>query len=331
MDTRLLPEPKLDPSVVICAYTEGRWDQIGRAVASSLEQVPPPREVILVIDHNPALLERAIAAFPAAIVIPNDRRQGLSGARNTGVSAASGSVIAFLDDDAAAEPGWLAGLLAPFADPDVVATGGRVEPAWQTHRPPWMPPEFDWVVGCSFRGQATTGVRNPIGASMAFRRSVFEVAGGFRSEVGRIGMTPVGCEETELCLRALSRWPNSRVVLEPASLVRHQVPAGRGTLRYFVSRCFAEGQSKAIVAALAGSRTGLATERSYMVRALPRGVISGLAAVLRGDAWGLGRAAAIPLGLAFTGFGYVTGRIDLARARRPGLEVEPELIPAPTA
>ena len=61
-------------------------------------------------------------------VLPNAHRQGLSGARNTAVAAASGDVVVFLDDDAAARPGWLGALLAPYADPDVVAVGGVAHP-----------------------------------------------------------------------------------------------------------------------------------------------------------------------------------------------------------
>ena len=48
-------------------------------------------------------------------VVPNTQAKGLSGARNTGTEMASSDVVAYLDDDATAEPGWLQALLAPFA------------------------------------------------------------------------------------------------------------------------------------------------------------------------------------------------------------------------
>src|SRR5581483_12443163 len=96
------------------------------------------------------------------------------GARNTGVSVATGSVCAFLDDDAEAAPDWLAWLVKAYADKDVLGVGGAIEPAWQDRRPEWFPEEFDWVVGCSYRGMPviSADTRNLIGANMSFRRDV---------------------------------------------------------------------------------------------------------------------------------------------------------------
>src|SRR5690349_1535306 len=97
----------LDISVVICAYTEERWENLVAAVASLESQSIPPREIILVVDHNTSLFERARAHLRSAIVIENREQRGLSGARNSGVAIAEGMLIAFLDDDAIAEPDWL--------------------------------------------------------------------------------------------------------------------------------------------------------------------------------------------------------------------------------
>ncbi len=77
----------------------------------------PVDEIVVVIDHNDALLARARVAFPAATVLANASAQGLSGARNTGIDASTGDIVCFLDDDAAAEPDWSTHLLAPYADP----------------------------------------------------------------------------------------------------------------------------------------------------------------------------------------------------------------------
>src|SRR5258708_37777636 len=100
-------EKSLDVSVVICAYTEERWDELVATVESLQQQTLPPREVILVIDNNTCLLERARASLPDVILIENSEPQGLSGARNSGIAGAKGSLIAFLDDDATAEREWL--------------------------------------------------------------------------------------------------------------------------------------------------------------------------------------------------------------------------------
>jgi hypothetical protein len=143
---------------------------------------------------------------------------------------------------------------------------------------------------------------------MSFRREALEALGGFRSEVGRVGSRPSGCEETELCIRAAQRWPERRLVYDPSARVTHRVPASRSRWRYFVARCFAEGRSKAVVTALVGGGDGLSSERSYVRRVLPAGVVRSLAGAVTGrDREGWRRAAAIVAGLAVTGTGYLTG------------------------
>src|SRR5512135_774025 len=89
-------------SVVICAYTEKRWSDLLAAVASLRQQTRKPHEVIVVIDHNPALLARVRTSLPDVKVIASHEPPGLSGARNCGVAMAQGEVIAFMDEDATA-------------------------------------------------------------------------------------------------------------------------------------------------------------------------------------------------------------------------------------
>ena len=97
-------------TVVICVYTEKRWDDIVAAVGSVRAQDVSAAEVLVVVDHNPALLDRAAGALGEGVrVLANAHRQGLSGARNTAVAAASGDIVVFLDDDAAAQLGFSSG------------------------------------------------------------------------------------------------------------------------------------------------------------------------------------------------------------------------------
>jgi glycosyltransferase involved in cell wall biosynthesis len=297
--------------VIICAYTLDRWADIERAVRSAVTQSPAALEVLLVVDHNDELARRARVAWPDLAVVESRGSRGLSGARNTGVEDAAGEIVAFLDDDAEASPTWLAEITAPYVDARVVATGGFAEAAWDAGRPAWFPREFDWVVGCSYVGlpRRPALVRNPIGATMSFRRAAIRDAGGFSSDVGRVGTTPTGGEETELCIRIRRLQPTARVVLMPSAKVRHRVPAVRGTFGYFRSRCFQEGRSKARIAVLEGAGAALASERSYSTRTLPAGFIRGIGDALRGNPWGLARSGAIAIGLALTVAGYVVGRV----------------------
>jgi GT2 family glycosyltransferase len=164
---------------------------------------------------------------------------------------------------------------------------------------------------------------------MVFNRAVFDTVGGFRSEIGRVGRRPVGCEETELCIRASQRWPESKFMYEPDALIWHRTPASRATWAYFVARCYSEGLSKAKVTGFVGSKDGLSSERSYTLRVLPLGFARSIGRALgRGDRSGLARAAAIFAGLACTTGGYLAGKLDgLAkglrsprRAKKPAAE-----------
>ena len=227
--------------------------------------------------------------------------------------------MAFLDDDAIPQPGWLAELTAPFADPNVWVTGGRALPNWPgQQRPGWWPEEFDWVVGCSYRGLPTriSQVRNVIGASMAMRRDTFLVAGTFREGIGRIGKKPLGGEETELCIRLGQARPGSLIVYAPASVVSHRVSGDRVRMGYFLARCFAEGVCKAQISATVGGSDATASERSYTARVLPRGVVRGLHDTLRGRLSGFARAAAIIVGLLTTTAGYACGKAGAIIVRR---------------
>jgi GT2 family glycosyltransferase len=298
-------------SVIICAYTEERWLDLWAAVQSVQTQTRPAREIIVVIDHNPALWQRVQNDIPGVITIENSGPRGLSGARNSGVALAVGDIIAFMDEDAVAAPDWLAQLSDGYSQPDVIGVGGAIEPLWLGGRPAWFPEEFNWVVGCTYRGlpESAAPVRNLIGCNMSFRRDVFTVVGGFRSGIGRIGAHPVGCEETELCIRAGRAFAGGHFLYQPLARVRHRVPANRATWRYFRSRCYFEGRSKALVTALQGNRAGLATERAYTQKTLPLGLWQGIKDGFNGEPAGLARSAAIVAGLAITTTGYLAGML----------------------
>jgi glycosyltransferase involved in cell wall biosynthesis len=314
---RIRPVPSEPPtiSVVICAFTRDRLEVLSEAVDSLRAQTLLPHEVVLVIDHAPELLEEVRGRWPDLKIVPNGERQGLSGARNTGVAEASGEVVAFLDDDAIAAPDWLARLAAAYEDPNVLGAGGTVRPRWVEGKPGWFPPEFDWVIGCTHSGmpRELEPVRNLVGANMSFRREPLVEVGGFSHELGRVGTLPVGAEETDLSIRVHQRWPEAEILYDPAAAVEHVVPPARGKVRYFIDRCRAEGRSKAVLTGMVGSEDGLSSERSYVRRTLPRGVLRDLGAVFKGDASGLGRATMIVVGLTATSVDYLRVRSGIAK------------------
>jgi len=299
-------------AVVVCAYTMDRWDDVVAAYESLIGQDRPADEILLVIDHNRELLNSLRRAYPLARIVPNTGPRGLSGARNTGVQATASDVVLFLDDDARAEPQWLGLMMDAFGDPTVQGVAGWANPSWdEPGRPTWFPEEFLWVIGCSYRGlpEERADIRNPIGCNMGFRRVALRLTDGFSSAVGRVGAHPVGCEETEMSIRLRQADRAARIVLEPAAIVHHRVSAPRLKWRYFTSRCYWEGVSKAVVAAQVGSADALESERSYATKVLPRAFGRGLLDAVRGDFGGIRRSAAVGVGLVLTSLGYVRGRL----------------------
>src|SRR4051794_39199648 len=125
-------------SVVICAWTERRWELLEQGIEAVLTQTHPAHQVLLGGDHNPALVERARRSFRGGQVVANDERRGLSGARNTGIRHADGDIVAFLDDDATPRRDWLERLVAPYRDDAVAGTGGAVLPHWEGAPPDWL-------------------------------------------------------------------------------------------------------------------------------------------------------------------------------------------------
>jgi GT2 family glycosyltransferase len=300
-------------SVVICAYTEKRWRDLVAAVESLRRQTLRPTEVIIVVDHNPILLQRVQSNLRDVIAVENEEEHGLSGARNSGLAVATGEIIVFLDDDAIAEAQWLEELTRGYADERVIGVGGASLPLWLDQVPAWLPEEFYWVVGCSYLGLpvTTATVRNLIGCNMSFRKEVFDAVGGFRNGIGRVDTRPLGCEETELCIRTSQLWPERIMLYEPNARVHHRVPQNRAQWSYFFARCYSEGLAKASVSKFVGAKDGLASEWKYSLQTLPQGVIRGIAESVRTlNPSGLARAGAIVAGLTVTAAGYVIGRVS---------------------
>jgi len=307
-------------SVVVCAYTENRWDDTLEAVDSLLNSDTQPLEIILVVDHNKKLFDRFCSQFHnnnVVRVIENQNIQGLSGSRNSGIMICKGENIGFLDDDAIAAPDWLSRLTSWCDDNEnVLGAGGKVDPIWIDGKTRWFPSEFNWTVGCSYTGmpESPKTVRNPFGGCMIVKKNLFELVGGFRTGTGRVGEVPLGCEETELSIRAHQRYPDMIFVYDPSAKIRHKVPGKRLTWGYFLARCYNEGISKALLTKLVGAQDSLSTEKIYTLHILPKGALKGVSDFLfRLDVGGLGRTIAIIVGLITTTFGYVVGQVKISR------------------
>ncbi len=320
-------------SVIICAYTEHRWSSLLAAVASVQQQTQSVLEIIVVIDHNPSLFQHARERIQGAHVIENGEAKGLSGARNSGAGMAQGTVVAYLDDDAIADPDWIEQHVKCYMHPDVVGVGGKIDPFWPGVCPSWFPEEFNWVVGCTYLGMPIkqAEIRNVIGANMSMRRRALLNAGGFLSSFGcnyddnkivystdekkkvrsfQFLQHHAGDEETEMCMRVTLHMPDSKWIYNPYATVRHCVSSQRTNWSYFLWRCYDEGLGKAQLVELHGSHSSLSSERTYVYKTLPLGVARYLSTALRRrDLTCVTRAGAVVAGFLTTLTGYAIGTI----------------------
>jgi GT2 family glycosyltransferase len=222
-------------SVVIC--TRERPAALARCLASLRNLADPPLEII-VVDNAPATdaTAQVVAEFPN-VRYKLEPRPGLSHARNAGIRASRGEVIAFTDDDVVVTENWLTELVRPFHDPAVACTTGLVIPAemerteqaffesWLSFNRGYRPKRFtpEWLR--SFRFSAPVWNLGA-GASMALRRSVLADTGTFDT---RLGAGAAGCsEDSELWYRILAAGYSCEYV--PSSLVLHHHRADRESL-----------------------------------------------------------------------------------------------------
>jgi glucosyl-dolichyl phosphate glucuronosyltransferase len=303
-----------DISAIVCTHRIERWPSLLECLASLDNQSLQPLEIIVVVDGEPEIRERLNQRAGPVITLSTPRPSGLSVARNLGLARASGTFVAFIDDDAVAEESWLKTLRAVLEDETVAGVGGSSLPDWEGNQPGWIPEELLWAVGCSYRGMPTTQseVRNVYGGSACFRRDIFTRFGGFDVNLGRTAVGLAGCEETELCLRVQSKSRGLRFVHEPRAVIHHRVPAERQKAGYLLSRCASEGRSKAILRVINGARSNrpLACEASYLFRTVPRGMAAAVRRFLGGDRWGLVRAALLAVAASATVLAYAATRMQ---------------------
>jgi glycosyltransferase involved in cell wall biosynthesis len=146
---------------------------------------------VIVVDNNSredtrAVVDRALArATPVPLVYIREPRQGVSYARNTGVSIARASLIGFLDDDGVPVPTWVRQMKRAFDEhPDVDCIGGRVRPVWSTPPPTWLTPAQWGPIAIQDRPDPAPIDRDHAWAclstaNLVCRREAFEEVGGF--------------------------------------------------------------------------------------------------------------------------------------------------------
>jgi GT2 family glycosyltransferase len=258
-------------SAVVCTHSLDNYPNLVEAVDSLLAQTYPEMEVIIAVDGNAELYGKVSAHYAdnkevkTALLKEN---VGVSGARNAGISVAKGDVIAFIDDDAIAEKGWIENLLSAYSENDAVAVGGKILPVWLGAKPDYLPEELYWLAGVTHEGFAeekVVEVRNTFGPNMSFKREVFQKAGLFNENLGfaRKGLSYIQAEEPEFALR-MRRELGKGVIYNPRAIVYHKIPPSKVKVGTLLKRAFYQGYSKALLRRLKISADPEAIERFYL-------------------------------------------------------------------
>jgi GT2 family glycosyltransferase len=194
-------------SVVICAYNAASTLEDN---LSSLAQLDYPNyEVIVVNDGSTDKTPEIASRYPFRMIsVPNG---GLSAARNLGLNAATGEIVAYTDADTRVDRHWLSHLVQPFIETDVAGVGG----------PNVVPSDDSWVAQCVARSPGgpvhvmidnTTAEHIP-GCNMAFRKSALDSISGFDPTYTKAG------DDVDICWRLQER--GLRLGFAPGALVWH--------------------------------------------------------------------------------------------------------------
>jgi glycosyltransferase involved in cell wall biosynthesis len=238
-------------SVVICTYKPQSYGCLNDSIESVLKQTYESVELVVVVDGNKHLYDCLRSDYDSVeniILHCNEENKGLSESRNVGIKLSTGDVVAFLDDDAVAHDDWIAQIIDVYNRRDALAVGGKLIPQWVAGKPHYLPQEFYWLIGVTYRGFPTEEceVRNTFGSNISFRRSVFESVGGFDTDLGRYGDRQIQGEETELAARMNDTF-GEQVWYNPDAVVEHKVFSYRTESVWLIKRAFWQGYSKYVL------------------------------------------------------------------------------------
>ena len=239
-------------SLVIATYN--RAEQLMTTLVSVAAQslAPEAWECVVVDNNSTDATRERVAAFGAChpelhIRYIFEREQGLSAARNAGIAASQGDIIAFVDDDERIVPDFLGAYVDLFdSHPEAMAAGGCIIAEYPTGRPRWMSRFTEQPIANPMNYGATVRLfpkgKIPGGGNMAFRREALVRVGIFDTSLGRTGKSLIGGEESDLFERMAT--VGIRPYYVPRAVMYHIIPAEKLTREYFQRLCYNTGVSQ---------------------------------------------------------------------------------------
>ncbi len=246
-------------TVILCTYN--RCQSLARALSSvAASRLAQSVEWgVLVVDNNSRdhtrdVVDKFCHWYPGRFRYLFEPQQGKSFALNAGIRAAGGNILVFTDDDVTVEPTWLQNLTAALHNSEWAGAGGRVLPEWTCPPPSWLSLDAGYLLAplahFDLGPEAGQLQRAPFGTNMAFRKSMFEKYGGFRTDLGPTTesdfrlwnhtLPPRTSEDSEFAERLLAA--GERLRYEPSAVVHHPVAENRLQMKYFLAWWFQKGR-----------------------------------------------------------------------------------------
>lgn len=218
---------------------------------AELEDCESISHEIIVVDNNSRdrtrdVVEEFQKRIPDKIIYLFEPQRGKSHALNRGIAQAKGEILAFTDDDVKVDSCWLKNIKECFEEYSCDVIGGRVLPYYYPDTPQWLKdnssqlfgPIVQYDFGSEDKPYDRAKMREFIGANIAFRKSVLDECGGFRTDFGP-GQGLSG-EDTEIVQRLHQR--NKRLYYCGRVLIWHPVEKNRTSLRYLAGRFIQVGR-----------------------------------------------------------------------------------------
>jgi glucosyl-dolichyl phosphate glucuronosyltransferase len=255
--------------VIICTYN--RCNYLPKLIESLRKQtLPKERFEILTVDNNSnddtQKAANALQESTSNLRYVFEPKQGLSVARNRGLSETVSPLVVYIDDDAYAEPQWLSSYIEAFEKDDkIVCVGGPVDLDWQGERPSWIPKRYESLftsVDYGAEEKYLTSRDYLVGANIGFRRNWLMGQGGFPQNLGRKGHCLLSGEEASLYRKVFET--GKKAFYYPDAKVFHRVTPERKTKRWFFKRLFWDGATQPILDSGIGQKKSTYLKGAYL-------------------------------------------------------------------